>query len=373
MRRRRVATLNNVKQLDAFPKVSGDYQKPSARGGTLSILSITLIVLLVVSEFFYYRSSHYKFRYSVDTDMESQLQLTLDMTIGMPCQYLGADIIDLAGDSVSLNTNMKMESALFELSKLQHEVFRAKQNILAKFSESRSLNDFLFIENLKSLNIPSDPAPKMQASSCRIHGSVNVKKVAGNLHMTIGRSIQHPQGHAHLNVFVPPEHINFSHRIDHLSFGPPVLGAINPLDATLKIAQDKQQLYQYFLTVVQTKFSTYDRSLTTNQYSVTEQNRTINHVQGSHGLPGVFFKYDMSSMMVEITEEQKPFWQFLIRLSGIIGGIFATSGMIHTFVGSCVDGALCKLVKRGKSASLNLDVNVSNSVDGTMSSTDSIH
>lgn len=363
MRRRRAAEV--VKQLDAFPKVPEDYQKPSARGGTFSILSLSLILILVVSEFLYYMDSQYRFRYSVDTDMDSKLLVTLDITIGMPCQYLGADIVDLAGESQSLATHMKMEPALFELSDLQANVFKAKQYILSRFSESRSLNDFLMIENFKSLDIPSEPVPKTQASSCRIHGSINVKKVAGNLHVTIGRSVPHPQGHAHLNVFVPPQLVNFSHRIDHFSFGPPVLGAINPLDATLKVTQDRQHVFQYFLRVVRTKFNTYNHGMTTNQYSVTEQNRTINHMQGSHGIPGVFFKYDMSSMMVEIKEERKPFWQFLVRLSGIIGGIFATSGMIHTFIGSCVDGALCRLVKRG--------VQDNHELDNSVASTDSSH
>lgn len=30
--------------------------------------------------------------------------------------------------------------------------------------------------------------------------------------------------------------------------------------------------------------------------------------------------------MVTVTEEHMPFWQFLVRLCGIIGGIFSTTG-----------------------------------------------
>ena len=56
------------------------------------------------------------------------------------------------------------------------------------------------------------------------------------------------------------------------------------------------------------------------------QNRTINHSQGSHGVPGIFVKYDLSSFKVHVREEHKPYWQFLVRLCGIIGGVFATSG-----------------------------------------------
>lgn len=345
MRRRRAA----LKALDAFPKVPEDYQKPTARGGTLSILSLSLIAMLVVSEFFYYLSSQLKFKYLVDVDMDAKILFTLDMTISMPCKYLGADIIDLAGESRSLANHMKMEDTVFELSEEQLVYFNAKRKLLAQFSDSRSLNEFPIVENFHKLEIPKreeatiNPGSK---TSCRIHGSMDVKKVAGNFHVTIGRSIPHPQGHAHLNMFIPKDTLNFSHRIDHFSFGPLVPGAINQLDTTLKVTADHNHVFQYFLQIVPTKFSTFGRSLSTNQYSVTERNRTINHRQGSHGVPGIFFKFDMNAMMVEIREQGQPFWKFLVRLCGIVGGIFATSGMIHSFIGSVCEGALCKVLRK---------------------------
>lgn len=350
MRRRKAA----LKALDAFPKVPEDYQKPTARGGTLSILSLSLIAVLVVSEFFYYMSSQLKFKYLVDVDMDAKLLFTLDMTVAMPCQYLGADIIDLAGESKSIANHMKMEDAVFELSEEQLVFFSAKRDLLNSFSDSRSLNEFPVIENFHRLRMPKreeatiNPGAK---SSCRIHGAMEVKKVAGNFHITVGRSIPHPQGHAHLNVFVPKDTMNFSHRIDHFSFGPLVPGAINQLDTTLKVTEERNHVFQYFLQIVPTKFSTFGRSMNTNQYSVTERSRAINHRQGSHGVPGVFFKFDMSAMMVEIREERQPFWQFLIRLCGIVGGIFATSGMIHSFIGSLLEGALCKFMRKQEAVS----------------------
>lgn len=42
-------------------------------------------------------------------------------------------------------------------------------------------------------------------------------------------------------------------------------------------------------------------------------------------------KYDISSLMVTVTEEHMPFWQFLVRLCGIIGGIFSTTGSYQCF------------------------------------------
>ena len=345
MRRRRSA-LKTVRELDAFPKVPQDYQKPTSRGGTLSIITLSIIALLVISEFFYYRGTEFKFKYSVDTDMNSLLLLSIDMTIAMPCGYLGADIVDLAGDSKTVSPPMKMEPALFELSDYQNQIFKLKRNLLDRFSEYRSLNDFPVIENMNSIVIPQDEDPGIKKTACRLHGAMEVKKVAGNFHITVGRTVAHPHGHAHLNLMVPKNTVNFSHRIDHLSFGPRVPGGINPLDSTLKITNEREHMYQYYMKVVPTKFSTLDRTMTTNQFSVTERNRTINHKAGSHGVFGIFFKYDMNALSVEIVEQRRSFGQFLVRLCGIVGGIFATSGMIHALIGSLFDGVLCKIFRK---------------------------
>ncbi|EHB10172.1 Endoplasmic reticulum-Golgi intermediate compartment protein 2 [Heterocephalus glaber] len=140
------------------------------------------------------------------------------------------------------------------------------------------------------------------------------------------RAIPHPRGHAHLAALVNHDSYNFSHRIDHLSFGELVPGIINPLDGTEKIAIDHNQMFQYFITVVPTKLHTYKISADTHQFSVTERERIINHAAGSHGVSGIFMKYDLSSLMVTVTEEHMPFWQFFVRLCGIVGGIFSTTG-----------------------------------------------
>ena len=357
MRRRRSA-LKVVKEFDAFPKVEDDYQESTARGGTISVISLTLIAILVISEFFYYLSTDVHYKYSVNTDMDSKVLLTVDMTVATPCEYLGADIIDLAGESKTVSGAMKMESAVFKLTEEQIMYLKAKRKLAnLRLDNVRALIDLPIIEGA-GREMPGgqgDSGDALKPDSCRLHGSMDVKRVAANFHVTMGRSIPHPQGHAHLNVFIPKDMLNFSHRIDHLSFGPPVPGAINPLDATLKITHDKYHLFQYYMQVVPTKFSTYHHSVSTNQYSVSERNRTINHQKGSHGAAGVFFKYDMNSMMVEIVEERKPFGQFLVRLCGIIGGIFATSGMLNAFIGSLTDGVISRLLGRKHPDSVSRD------------------
>ena len=65
--------------------------------------------------------------------------------------------------------------------------------------------------------------------------------------------------------------------------------------------------------------------IVTTMLSVFKE-RVINHAAGSHGVSGIFVKYDTSSLMVTVSEQHMPLWQFLVRLCGIIGGIFSTTG-----------------------------------------------
>lgn len=349
--RRRKSALKVVRELDAFPKVEDDCQKPTTRGGTLSIISLSVIAVLVVSEFFYYRGTEIRYKYSVDVDMDAQLLLTLDITVAMPCKHLGADLIDHAGDSKQLNDAVKMESVSFELSEVQMSFLRAKQQLQNQYNHAKAVGDLTIIEGIRDIKMPQaedmglENAARPQA--CRLHGSFEVKKMAGNFHITTGRSVPHPQGHAHLNVFVPKDAINYSHRIDQLAFGPPIQGMLNPLDSAYQITTNRNHQFQYYMQVVPTKFRTLYNTLSTSQYSVRERNRTIDHRTGSHGMAGIFFKYDMSPLTVEVQELRRPFWQFLIRLSGIVGGIFATSGMLNSLAGSLTDGVL-SCIFRGK-------------------------
>lgn len=64
----------------------------------------------------------------------------------------------------------------------------------------------------------------------------------------------------------------------------------------------------------------------TDPHLSVSKERTINHAAGSHGVSGIFVKYDTSSLTVTVSEQHMPLWQFLVRLCGIIGGIFSTTG-----------------------------------------------
>ncbi|XP_046862254.1 endoplasmic reticulum-Golgi intermediate compartment protein 2-like [Xenia sp. Carnegie-2017] len=342
-------TLKVIQELDAFPKVSESYQKTTASGGTVSILTFVFIGILVISELQYYRATDIRYKYEVDGDSDSKLQINVDLTVAMKCQDIGADILDLSGITVD-GDNINEEAAHFELAENQKEWLRNFQRMKSSTEGYRTINEVELFQNSFPTAMPErDDAGKKsdEADSCRLYGSFNVNKVAGNFHITVGKSIPHPQGHAHLSLFVPQSEYNFTHRIDHLSFGPRVPGLISALDGDVQVTTNNLHTYNYYIKIVPTniKMLNWRNELKTNQYSVTQRSRKINHAGGSHGVSGIFFKYDISSILVCVNEVHRSFSQFIIRLCGIVGGIFATSGMLHSFVGFLVELLACKFLK----------------------------
>ena len=333
MRRRRGIKI--VKELDAFTKVSEDHKDVSSRGGLFSMVAITIIVLMVIFEFFSFKDTSVKYTYSVDTDMNEHLKLRFDITVKMPCQYLGVDVIDAAGESRMLVQEVYKDQAVFDLTNEQKEWMGRRNNALRRAKRTRTLSDITVMDHIVGEMPPRNDPPNQtpKADSCRLHGMFQINKVAGNFHITAGQAVPHMQGHAHINAFVPSNLLNFSHRIDALTFGESAPGIIDPLDGTFVGTTDPNHIFQYYLQIVPTRIRDKRVDFTTHQYSVTERSRHINHTAGSHGLPGVFFKYDLYPLMVNIVEEPNSFLLFLVRLCALVGGVFVTLGMISQFIG----------------------------------------
>ncbi|XP_077691375.1 endoplasmic reticulum-Golgi intermediate compartment protein 2 isoform X3 [Eretmochelys imbricata] len=240
----RKKTLNLMKELDAFPKVPESYVETSTSGGTVSLIAFTAMALLTILEFMVYRDTWMKYEYEVDKDFTSKLRINIDITVAMKCQYVGADVLDLAETMVVSADGLVYEPVIFDLTPQQREWQRMLQLIQSRLQEEHSLQDVIFKSAFKSASTalpPREDNSLLPPDACRIHGHLYVNKVAGNFHITVGKAIPHPRGHAHLAALVSHDSYNFSHRIDHLSFGELIPGIINPLDGTEKIASDQQK------------------------------------------------------------------------------------------------------------------------------------
>eukprot|EP00058_Branchiostoma_floridae_P022709 XP_002608199.1 hypothetical protein BRAFLDRAFT_90361 [Branchiostoma floridae] len=278
----RKQTLKVVKEMDAFPKVPESYVQTSTSGATVSILSFVLIGILVLSELIYYSETSMKYEYNVDTELERMTVLAL-----------GADVLDLTGNSISTQGSIKEDSVFFDMTPQQKRWQRMVQTVKSSLDKEKALQHLLFKTGFSSKPTAAPVRWLVTSTSQRvgpflIHGGMLTCLPASTLKIPL---------------FVYPA----------------------------------MQMFQYFIQIVPTRVNTRQAQADTGQFAVTERERVINHDSGSHGVAGIFFKYDLTSIMVKVTEERQPFSQLLIRLCGIVGGIFATSGMLHGFVGFLVD------------------------------------
>ncbi|XP_046400072.1 endoplasmic reticulum-Golgi intermediate compartment protein 2 [Ischnura elegans] len=337
--RGKVVSWKTIKDFDAFPKVSDTYIEPSPVGGTLTLIAWIAITWIIYWEVTFYLDARFKFRFLPDTEFDAKLKVNVDITVAMPCANLGADILDSTNQNILQFGILEEEDTWFELSPQQRLHFDSIQQVNSNLrEESHALQDVLWRSTYLSLfgdMPPREEIPDHPPDACRFHGTLMLNKVAGNFHITAGKTLNLAQGHFHLSAIAFGHTVqNFSHRIERFSFGDPSPGIIHPLEGDEKIADNSAMLYQYFLEVVGTEVSTMRvPRMSTYQYSARAHERPVDHARGSHGIPGIYFKYDMAAMRVKITQERdSSLLTFLARLCAIVGGVYVCVGMLNSAV-----------------------------------------
>ncbi|OON15041.1 hypothetical protein X801_09162, partial [Opisthorchis viverrini] len=156
-----------------------------------------------------------------------------------------------------------------------------------------------------------DTLANLGSEGCRIQGSLEVNKVAGSFHITPGNSYASDQLHVHNLQGFDGQKLNMSHKIDKLAFGNMYPGQTNPLDGTTMNVVEPAQMVTYYMKLVPTMYVSYNtttQSLSTvhtNQYSVTWHSKGSPLTSDSSGIPGLFFNYELSPLLVKISFEHK--------------------------------------------------------------------
>ncbi|OCF74464.1 endoplasmic reticulum-Golgi intermediate compartment protein 2 [Kwoniella mangroviensis CBS 8886] len=307
-----------IKSFDAFPKVQSTYTVQSRRGGVLTAVVGFIIFLLVLNDLGEYLYGAPDYSFHVDHELEKDLQLNVDLTVAMPCHYLSIDLRDAVGDRLHLSNSFVKDGTHFNTAGAtsmkrtpnQKRTFTGIQRLLFSPPSRKGVKKSQAAYRPTYDSVPDGPA-------CRIYGSVEVKKVTANLHITT-------LGHGYMS-FEHTDHqlMNLSHIVHEFSFGPFFPAISQPLDKSYEIAKEPFTIFQYFLRVVPTTYiDAARRRLVTSQYAVTDYSRSFEH---GKGVPGIFFKYDLEAMALTVRERTTSLYQFLIRLVGVIGGVWTVA------------------------------------------------
>jgi len=209
----------------------------------------------------------------------------------------------------------------------------------------------------------SDHIQEQASEGCNVAGLVRVNKVIGSIHVSPGRSFQSAQ--SRIYDLVPylkndGNRHDFSHTLHYMYFTADDeadeskaqvsremrerLGIYqNPLDNYVARTSTAQYMFHYFLKVVSTQFRTLDGEVVnSHQYSVTHFERdlstgsvgnTIEGIQITHGingLPGVFFSYEISPILVAHRETRQSFAHFLTSTCAIVGGVLTVASILDS-------------------------------------------
>jgi len=210
----------------------------------------------------------------------------------------------------------------------------------------------------------ADKLKDQSQEGCSIAGRLRVNKVAGNIHLSPGRSFQ-ASNYQNVYELVPylredgVRH-DFSHIIHQLKFTADdeyderkavrtkklmaKMGVVDhPLDNTDWTTLENDFMFQYFLKVVSTQFRTIDEwVINTHQYSTTQFGRDLSKgnkennqlglqlSHGASGVPGVFFNYDISPILVVHSETRQSFAHFITSTCAIVGGVLTVASIVDS-------------------------------------------
>ncbi|KAF8339786.1 endoplasmic reticulum vesicle transporter-domain-containing protein [Cantharellus anzutake] len=325
-----------IRKFDAFPKLPPTYKSRTTGGGFITISIILLSILLVMNDLYEYVWGWPDQEFSVDTQLAQIMTMNVDIVVNMPCHYLSVDLRDAVGERLHLSNQFRRDGTTFDVGQaemLQNYQTRKIMDASEAVTLSRkSRGLFSWLRGSKKAEFPPTYNYRPDARACRVYGSVHVKKVTGNLHIT---TLGHGYGsHEHTDHNM----MNLSHIITEFSFGPYIPDIVQPLDGSYESTDHRFTVFQYFMNIVPTTYHASTGSqVHTNQYSVTHYVKEIQHGEGA---PGIYFKFDIDPMSIDVYQRTTTFIQFLLRVVGVVGGVWVCASWAFKIGNKAVEVAI---------------------------------
>ncbi|KAI4525230.1 DUF1692-domain-containing protein [Schizophyllum commune Tattone D] len=390
--------LSHLKGIDAFGKTAEDVKVKTRTGALLTLIAASIILAFTTLEFFDYRKVIIDTSVTVDQSRGERLTVRMNVTFPrVPCYLLSVDVTDISGDVQRDVSHNMLKTRLDKDGKAIRGAHTAElRNEIDKQNEQRGADycgscygglppasgccntceevRTAYVNRGWSFNNPdsieqcknegwADKLREQANEGCNIAGRLRINKVAGNIHLSPGRSFQ--TGGRNVYELVPylrddGNRHDFSHTIHSLSFeGDDAYDnrkretskemrqrmglSTNPLDGTVRVTNKAQYMFQYFVKVVSTKFRPLNgRTVNSHSYSVTHferdltdggQAQTGQNVQVQHGvtgLPGAFINFDVSPIQLVHTEWRQSFAHFVTSTCAIVGGVLTVASLLDS-------------------------------------------
>ncbi len=231
----------------------------------------------------------------------------------LPCYILNFDVQDIMGTH-------SFESE----GHLNKNIIDKRGNIVKKYEDITN-NQFSYEIIKKSIQ---------DQEGCQLYGNISILKVPGNIHISSNSYANIISKLANDGLYK----FDMSHTINHISFGKEDdikyikstfnTGILNPLDNVHKSDTSNKNIYEYYLKVVPTTYIDIDG----NKYNVHQFTANSNTLKANMMFPGLFFRYDISPILVKFTQSKERIFQYFVELCAIIGGVYMVCSVILTIL-----------------------------------------
>lgn len=367
--------IDTIKKFDAYPKTLEDFRIKTLGGGTITVISAIVMILLFTSEIQDYLTPGVEEQLYVDTSRGAKLKINLDIVFPkIGCDFLSLDAQDVSGEQhIDIEHNVYKRRLDLDGKPIEDPVRDLSVGEAVAKVENKTEDAGTEIEAVKCLScygaetedqkccntceevkqqylrkswkfvpttidqckgdILTEDQQRVLTEGCQIYGYLEVNRVGGSFHVAPGKSFSINHIHVHDVQPFASSDFNVTHTVRHLSFGRNVVGKTDPMDGVVGIAEKGSSMFNYYIKIVPTTFSRADGStFVTNQFSVTRHSKVVSMMTGESGMPGVFFTYEMAPVMVKYSEKEKSFGHFASGLCAIIGGVFTVAGMVDKMV-----------------------------------------
>lgn len=351
-----------------YTKPVEDCRVKTSFGGIITLVSFLVIVLLFVTETWSFLSVQIVEQLYVDsTSADQRIEIHFDVTLHkLACALVTIDLMSQSGDSQDgikddvFKQRLDDQGRPIEGATAEKQPVNTKNGSAAEASKKGSdekcgscygaiqgccntcdevraayrhrgweLHNPESIEQCKN-DVLLKALSENPNEGCRIWGKLSVGKVGGNFHIAPG--VPNTQSSAHYHDFhaLSPARFDSSHTVAHLSFGQPYPGKPHPLDGHTFHNNKGGIMHQYQLKVVPTRYISQGQTLESHQFAITYIQKDI--MAGASGIPGLFFQYEFSPLMVQYEERQRSLSFFLVSLCAIIGGVHTVASLLDALL-----------------------------------------
>jgi len=320
--------FDQIKSFDVYRKLPKDYLQPTFIGAVLSVISISLMIILFISEFRSFINIKTSSEMLVDTShSQDLLKINIDIVLNkLPCSIVSLDVQDMMGNH-AVNIHGKL---------LKNRVDRNGGFIEQYTEPAHPEGDKRHITDVPQPELKVLQKEIKDQEGCQLVGNINVMRVPGNFHIS-----SHAYGRTLQKLIISNEDFKYdiSHKINHISFGDESdiqyikntfgVGNVSPLDGVVKEKDPKtDKMYEYYLKVVPTNYN----EISGKSFDVNQFTSNSNEVKISMQIPTIYFRFDIAPILVRYEQYRESSFEFFIQICAIVGGIYSVIGILDTLV-----------------------------------------